>query len=351
LIDTISSFSFLVRSRNDSAKSIKSVKRLDELVTFELPSDVELNPWLQPIEFAQLGHERLLQFLQKQNADVREQHRIWKSENHYAHHHHNGNTSPLDTNNQPPTTWISPSIQAGAHNIRQDECVVRYFLQNVPIRGTLFVCSPYLNFTNLYQDLLLNDSSNYLSTINIVTASPQANGFFSARDLSRFIPSAYVHVEQNLFETIVHQQCKNINIVEYARAGWTFHAKGMWSFPKPTPTTSKSGTSSTIAGATFYHHHHHHHRKNSDASNVNAETMAAILNSTSPSTKSDFLVTFIGSPNLSQRSNERDLEAQLMIETTHPIVIRKFKEVRRMSEGKRMNCSSPPVILCFFCRS
>jgi CDP-diacylglycerol--glycerol-3-phosphate 3-phosphatidyltransferase len=86
-------------------------------------------------------------------------------------------------------------------------------------------------------------------------------------------------VEEKLFNEIAKRgQDKNINIYEYVRSGWTFHAKGIWmSYP---------------------------HKPNSPS------------------------ITIIGSANLGERSSERDLEAQLMIVTSNAQLKKKLEEER-----------------------
>jgi CDP-diacylglycerol---glycerol-3-phosphate 3-phosphatidyltransferase len=63
-----------------------------------------------------------------------------------------------------------------------------------------------------------------VENISIITASPEANGFFTAKDLSKNIPRMYSVLEKEFFDKISNQ----IKINEYNRESWTFHAKGLW---------------------------------------------------------------------------------------------------------------------------
>lgn len=191
------------------------------------------------------------------------------------------------SNHQDFKTWVSPLIQAGPMNVRQDETAVSLFLKEISrsnnSSSTLSITSPYLNFTEQYKDLILSRS---IPNTKIITASPKANGFYTAKDVSKFIPHAYAHVEKKLFDLIEKRETtgvSKIDIYEYNRSDWTYHAKGIWYF-----------------------------------SNEN-------------------FVTFIGSPNLSQRSTERDLEAQFMIETTDPKLQSRIKQVKLKKRNKNFD--------------
>lgn len=110
------------------------------------------------------------------------------------------------------------------------------------------------------------------SEVNILTACPQANGFYKAGMVKKWIPHMYREFELNLLK-----KCKNnqkINLFEYVRKDWTFHAKGAWIY------------------------------EGSDTPNM----------------------TVIGSSNYSYRSNRRDTEAQLYIYSKCPDFNERMKE-------------------------
>jgi len=237
LIKTISEFSYFVNSMND----------------FKFPSNVPV-PFSDSNGFSEFAFDKLTSFLRK---------------------YQNTNTQQNQQTNI--NTWVSPLIQAGPMNVRQDETFVSLFLKEISkevenSQSNLSITSPYLNFTEQYRDLILNKS---IPKTKIITASPKANGFYTAKDVSKFIPYAYAHVEKKLFDLIEKSKNNNIEIYEYNRSDWTYHAKGIWYFTD---------------------------------GNV---------------------VTFIGSPNLSQRSTERDLEAQFMIETKDNKLQSRIKQVKK----------------------
>lgn len=68
----------------------------------------------------------------------------------------------------------------------------------------------------------------------VITASPQANGFYKSKGISSNIPSAYLLLSRKFL-----QDCKNLNkdnicLKEWRRGtvnqpnGWSYHAKGIW---------------------------------------------------------------------------------------------------------------------------
>jgi hypothetical protein len=68
----------------------------------------------------------------------------------------------------------------------------------------------------------------------VFSFSKQANGFYTAKDISRYVPMAYSMVEEALFNEIeATKQQERIKLMEYVRPDWTFHGKGLWYvFPK-----------------------------------------------------------------------------------------------------------------------
>jgi CDP-diacylglycerol--glycerol-3-phosphate 3-phosphatidyltransferase len=71
--------------------------------------------------------------------------------------------------NKSNNTWIFPTVQMGPFGIHMDQHIVTYFLQHLEEDAKLLVCSPYLNLTQQYRDLLLRSSSY----IEVTTASPK----------------------------------------------------------------------------------------------------------------------------------------------------------------------------------
>jgi CDP-diacylglycerol--glycerol-3-phosphate 3-phosphatidyltransferase len=74
---------------------------------------------------------------------------------------------------------------------------------------------------------LLADRAQSLA---LLTASPRANGFFTAKGASRRVPAAYVLLERQFWDAAERAQ-KRFSLHEYARKGWTYHGKGLWYTP------------------------------------------------------------------------------------------------------------------------
>ncbi|KAM4673897.1 CDP-diacylglycerol--glycerol-3-phosphate 3-phosphatidyltransferase, mitochondrial isoform 1-T4 [Amazona ochrocephala] len=160
-----------------------------------------------------------------------------------------------------PDTWIYPLIQMKPFGIQIDEVVTETLLTEAERDARIYLTTGYFNLTQAYMDLILGTRAEY----RILLASPEVNGFFGAKGVAGAIPAAYVYIEHQFYSEVcyLHQQ-ERVQLQEYSRAGWTFHAKGLWLY---------------LAGSDLP------------------------------------CLTFIGSPNFGYRSVHRDLEAQVAIVT------------------------------------
>lgn len=69
----------------------------------------------------------------------------------------------------------------------------------------------------------------------VITASPQANGFFGSKGVSGLLPAAYTLLSRRFLES-AHKagRSQDITLREWRRGtvgeagGWTYHAKGLW---------------------------------------------------------------------------------------------------------------------------
>ncbi|RFU35889.1 hypothetical protein B7463_g469, partial [Scytalidium lignicola] len=90
----------------------------------------------------------------------------------------------------------------------------------------------YFNPAPSLTQLLLSTSS----TNNVViTASPEANGFYGSKGVSGLLPPAYTLLARRFLETVRKQnRLGDITLKEWRRGivgqkdGWTYHAKGLW---------------------------------------------------------------------------------------------------------------------------
>lgn len=64
----------------------------------------------------------------------------------------------------------------------------------------------------------------------------QANGFYGSRGISGLIPEGYTLLEQRFWRGVKRSRREwkdghGVQLHEWARDGWTYHAKGLWVAP------------------------------------------------------------------------------------------------------------------------
>ncbi|KAF7989769.1 hypothetical protein HCN44_008443 [Aphidius gifuensis] len=159
-------------------------------------------------------------------------------------------------------TWVFPLIQMGQLGIRYDSDITLNLLKNAQPGSLLRLATSYFNLTSDYSNALLK---NCQASCELLTAHPTANGFFKAKGVAGGIPAAYTKLEKSFFKKIEKLGLENrIQLREFIRSDWTYHAKGLW-YTLP------------------------HEKKPS--------------------------LTLIGSSNFGYRSVERDLETQIVVVT------------------------------------
>lgn len=69
----------------------------------------------------------------------------------------------------------------------------------------------------------------------VITAAPEANGFYQSAGVSRLLPGAYSHLAEKFLKSVYDAGKKeDITLYEWKRGvahvgdGWTYHAKGIW---------------------------------------------------------------------------------------------------------------------------
>ncbi|CAH8637046.1 unnamed protein product [Heterobilharzia americana] len=111
-------------------------------------------------------------------------------------------------------TYCIPLLQYGHCDIRYEEDFMqrlfKYFSHQVHSPFKLFLASG--------------------ATVNLLCASPSANGFLNSNGISGYIPLAYrealIQLLQSFQSGLVN--LSNVGVYEYHRPKWTFHAKGLW---------------------------------------------------------------------------------------------------------------------------
>ncbi|XP_011498191.1 PREDICTED: CDP-diacylglycerol--glycerol-3-phosphate 3-phosphatidyltransferase, mitochondrial [Ceratosolen solmsi marchali] len=123
-------------------------------------------------------------------------------------------------------TWIFPLVQMGQLNIRHDSEIILYLLKNASLGATLRMATGYFNLTSEYRKAILNTCQ---ANCHLLIAHPRANGFFGAKGIASGIPAAYTTIEESFFKMCEKfSQSERVQLWEFLKHGWTYHAKGLW---------------------------------------------------------------------------------------------------------------------------
>ncbi|XP_075973686.1 phosphatidylglycerophosphate synthase 1 [Anticarsia gemmatalis] len=191
-----------------------------------------------------------------------------------------------ETKDDNKDTWVFPLVQMGEFGIRQDEQVTSRVLASVPEGSFMQLATGYFNLTDEYARTLLKDCK---ANISLLMAHPNANGFLGASGPAGGIPHAYSLIARKFWQKVVDSnQTRRVEMLEYERPGWTFHAKGLWYYPP----------GSRVPWATI-----------------------------------------VGSANLGERSVKRDLEAQAAIFTVSPELQKKLHQETQQLHEYASECS------------
>eukprot|EP01016_Furgasonia_blochmanni_P042009 TRINITY_DN5532_c0_g1_i7.p2 TRINITY_DN5532_c0_g1~~TRINITY_DN5532_c0_g1_i7.p2 ORF type:complete len:218 (-),score=51.18 TRINITY_DN5532_c0_g1_i7:187-840(-) len=140
--------------------------------------------------------------------------------------------------------YIFPTINVPFLKHQQDQTLLLNLLNfNGAGRSEtqLNIATGYMNFSEKIVKELLNSKNK----INLLTASPMANGFYNGGTFKKYIPYFYRVYEYLLQKEMKKQGKTNISIHEYARGHWTFHSKGIWIAERgeETPSLTMIGSS------------------------------------------------------------------------------------------------------------
>ncbi|KAI9190119.1 CDP-diacylglycerol--glycerol-3-phosphate 3-phosphatidyltransferase [Blastocladiella emersonii ATCC 22665] len=205
-------------------------------------------------------------------------------------------------------TLVVPAFQASPLGIHQEQELMRGLWEGLrstsppPPTAANANAKPHLApqwdlyFTSGYFNMTPGVFSTILSLrrpLHVLTASPQANGFYGSRGVSQYVPNAYSWLEARFLRNVQHvKDAPPVVLEEYARTvdktPWTFHAKGLWIRRVPGHPVLVGGKHESAAATT-----------------AAAEPPVPV-------------VTVIGSSNFGHRSAHRDLEAQAIVVTTNP---------------------------------
>ncbi|KAF7864574.1 hypothetical protein EAF04_006706 [Stromatinia cepivora] len=135
------------------------------------------------------------------------------------------------------------------------------FLNSPTIPSSWTFTAGYFNPSPTLTSLLLHTTSK---NNTVLTASPQANGFYNSPGVSGMLPAAYTLLLRKFLASAqkIQGPSPSITLREWKRGtvnepgGWTYHAKGLWvSFPYPSSAVSPSETPKpaiTVLGSSNY---------------------------------------------------------------------------------------------------
>jgi len=92
----------------------------------------------------------------------------------------------------------------------------------------------YFNMHPSYKELLLASKSERGT---VITAAPEANGFYGSKGISKYLPPAYLVLSKRFLRAVVESKREDqVELLEWRRGtvgvadGWTYHAKGLTNY-------------------------------------------------------------------------------------------------------------------------
>lgn len=139
-------------------------------------------------------------------------------------------------------TWIFPTIEIPPCDIHIDSTAVGEVLGKVPNNSKVHLASGYFNLNDKYVSAILKSDAKF----DVLVAHPTANGFYQSNGLSGYIPDMYTCLTERFLQKIeLNCLTDRVRIHEYKRPNWTFHGKGIWVTPpdESTPQLTVIGSS------------------------------------------------------------------------------------------------------------
>lgn len=128
--------------------------------------------------------------------------------------------------NKEADTWIFPLIEMGQLGIHHDSIVTNTLLSSSLEQSKMKFATGYFNLTDEYMETITN---NCAAECSVLMAHPTANGFTGAKGPAGSIPTAYTLIARKFHEKLVKaKQDHRVSLLEYAKNGWSYHAKGLW---------------------------------------------------------------------------------------------------------------------------
>ncbi|KRY76494.1 CDP-diacylglycerol--glycerol-3-phosphate 3-phosphatidyltransferase, mitochondrial [Trichinella pseudospiralis] len=128
------------------------------------------------------------------------------------------------TTDEDDDTIVMPVVQFGAIGLFADREIINLIINN-PSPSELFMATGYFNLAPCYVNALFESEKS----CNLMIASPEANGFHGAEGFSGYVPDIYKNFAESFYRRMINKNVLNrLQLFEYKRDDWTFHAKGIW---------------------------------------------------------------------------------------------------------------------------
>ncbi|KAK9464833.1 hypothetical protein V1512DRAFT_267289 [Lipomyces arxii] len=129
-----------------------------------------------------------------------------------------------------PISQMTPLLSP---NVSTEFLAIQRLLNIMKLDGVSWMFTAgYFNIYSSYRDMLLN--SNTKDGV-VVTAAPEANGFYESAGISKYLPQAYTLLAKNFVQDVNKRHKSSfIHLLEWKNGvlnqpgGWTYHAKGIW---------------------------------------------------------------------------------------------------------------------------
>ncbi|KAM0746889.1 hypothetical protein T439DRAFT_329578 [Meredithblackwellia eburnea MCA 4105] len=301
LVSTVSSYAFLATA-TDTATSHPTIN-------ISWPStNSSPNPFISPATTVPT-------LISSAQSDINSLTRRW------AIKHPNALSSSSRLSNEKLDTLLRPTLQMGPFNIRQETDLV---VPAIFRAGNALATAPggrrtRIDWTSGYFNAREGIRENVLKSraeVRIVSAAPEANGFLNSRGVSKYIPPAYTFLQNEFYDQVLaegrrrnprlgEEECEargHVEMREWKRDGWTYHAKGIWLTPTLSSPIRTPASTSPLAEPHDY------------------DDLLCLAHPLAP------YLTLVGSSNYGPRSASRDLEANVLVTTYSPDLRRQLKE-------------------------
>ena len=140
--------------------------------------------------------------------------------------------APQVAKNATGRIFITPTLQMHDIGIREDETALKELFKSIYSREKgndsfkLQWATGYFNLFPEFESLVMKEKEKL--DIEILTASPKANGFFNGGGLKTRVPFVFRLAALQMIRKAQSMQKKEFKLFEYERPEWTFHAKGLF---------------------------------------------------------------------------------------------------------------------------